>query len=86
MPNLGTCDAIVDCVSNNPMVARVGILPTEEDWRQPFISYSKYKILQEDTKEKIGIRRRAPHSTSMKHRDSYTKDHMMGYYSGAYPV
>lgn len=60
MPDLGTWDAIADCVSSNPMVARVGILPAGEDWRQSFIKYLKYGILTEDTKEKIEIKRRAP--------------------------
>lgn len=60
MPDLGTWDAIADCVSSNPMVTRVGIFPAGEDWRQPFINYLKYGILREDAKEKIGIRIRAP--------------------------
>lgn len=31
IPDLGTWDVITDCVSNNPMVVSVGILPAEED-------------------------------------------------------
>lgn len=60
MPNLGTWDAIANCVNNNPMVARVGILPAGEDWRQTFINYLKYGILPEDMKERVEIRRKAP--------------------------
>ena len=31
MPDLGTWEAIADCVNNNPTVARIGVLPVEED-------------------------------------------------------
>ncbi|KAJ8622346.1 hypothetical protein MRB53_030875 [Persea americana] len=42
MLDLGNWEAIVDCVNSNPTVARIGVLPAEEDCRQSFISFLKY--------------------------------------------
>ncbi|KAJ8635991.1 hypothetical protein MRB53_010258 [Persea americana] len=60
MPDLGTWEAIADYIANNPLVAKVGVLPAGEDWRQPFIRFMKYEILPEDMKERVSIRRSSP--------------------------
>ncbi|KAJ8622151.1 hypothetical protein MRB53_030680 [Persea americana] len=86
MPDLGTWEAIADCV-NNPTAARIGVLPAEKDWRQPFISFLKYGILAEGIKERTSMKRSTPPGfISMKHWDSYTTDRTTEYCSDASPT
>ncbi|XXG76774.1 hypothetical protein AAC387_Pa08g1060 [Persea americana] len=91
MPDLGTWEAIADCVNNNPTAARIEVLPAEKDWRHSFISFLKYGILHEDIKERIVSDRAPPpppppRFISMKHWDSYTTDRKTKYCSDASPT